>query len=228
MFLNISIKNFHPLLLEQQPALLSIASPHVTLSKSAICATTGMSYEEINSFLCARDLPHSGNRISYEALPELEEWYLKKMRRYFRNAISHHFTIGSSEELIFLEFCSTYRKSGRQTVKSWDDIDEARLLLDFREECFGVGQDYCIELQRDGSLLSRIQREALFHLRFKKYKKNKSHRFSPRLSFILCNRYHIFTGAEDSKANNPFNRVNRPPTVRVKSPKSFASYAFAS
>lgn len=228
MFLDISIKNYSPLLLNQQPMLVSMALPSITLSKSAVCATTGMSYEEINSFLCARNLSHSGNRIAYEALPELEEWYLKKMRRYFRNALFHQLNTGSSEESIFLEFCSTYRKLGHQNVNSWEDIDETRILLDFREECLGLDPIFGIELRSNESLLSKIQREFLFHLRFKKTAKYGTRLIDTYLSFILCNRYHIFTGEEDSNANNPLDWAISPFVLRVNSPKSLAPDALAS
>ena len=74
--------------------VISAQSP-VTINIHAVRRATGMSYQEIKSFLDSKGLSYSGNRITYDALSELKEWYLKKMRRYVRNALVHGLEHGS-------------------------------------------------------------------------------------------------------------------------------------
>jgi len=153
--------------------VISVQSPF-TINIHAVRRATGMSYREIKSFLDSKGLSYSGNRITYDALPELKEWYLKKMRRYVRNALVHGLEPGSEEEFLFLEFCNNYHKLGHQDVKSWDDIDEFRLLQDFEAKCLDTNHLFDYDYWRDSSLLGRIHRSFLFHLRLRKAPKYKS------------------------------------------------------
>lgn len=199
-----------------------------TLSKYAVCRATGMSYVEIESFLNNKRIYHSGDRIDYGALTELKDWYLKKMRRYVRNALAQKLELGIKEATLFLDFCITYRKFGHYDVSSWDDIDEHRLLQDFEAKCLETlsSQDY--KYVYINSLMNWIYRSFLFHLRLKKAPKHRAQQTNTYLSFILCNRYHIFTGEADSHAFDTFVKANAPYRQRLNLPRSTALYALAS
>lgn len=188
---SINIDWVESLLVEIQP---------VGPSKYAVMLATGMSMAELNRFLDAKEIVHSENRMSAGAMPELKAWYARKMRRYFRNASSTELTAGSAEEILFLQFCSKYQKAGHKEVKTWDDIDEAQLIRDFEDRCYEFDSIYaCTRANRD-SLLNRIHHCYLFHLRLKKTPKYQISRVNNIISFILCNRYHIFTTEADANA----------------------------
>lgn len=207
--------------------VISVQSPF-TIYIHAVRRATGMSYREIKSFLDSKGLSYSGNRITYDALPELKEWYLKKMRRYVRNALVHGLEPGSEEEFLFLEFCNNYHKLGHQDVKSWDDIDEFRLLQDFEVKCLDTNHLFDYDYWRDSSLLGRIHRSFLFHLRLRKAPKYKSVLSNTYISFILCNRYHIFTGEADSNAVISDEKAAAPCHLRINLPRRTAPYVLAS
>jgi hypothetical protein len=207
--------------------VISVQSPF-TINIHAVRRATGMSYREIKSFLDSKGLSYSGNRITYDALPELKEWYLKKMRRYVRNALVHGLEPGSEEEFLFLEFCNNYHKLGHQDVKSWDDIDEFRLLQDFEAKCLDTNHLFDYDYWRDSSLLGRIHRSFLFHLRLRKAPKYKSVLPNTYISFILCNRYHIFTGEADSNAVISDEKAAAPCQLRINLPRRTAPYVLAS
>ena len=207
--------------------VISVQSPF-TINIHAVRRATGMSYREIKSFLDSKGLSYSGNRITYDALPELKEWYLKKMRRYVRNALVHGLEPGSEEEFLFLEFCNNYHKLGHQDVKSWDDIDEFRLLQDFEAKCLDTNHLFDYDYWRDSSLLGRIHRSFLFHLRLRKAPKYKSFLSNTYISFILCNRYHIFTGEADSNAVISNEKAAAPCHLRINLPRRTAPYVLAS
>lgn len=207
--------------------VISVQSPF-TINIHAVRRATGMSYREIKSFLDSKGLSYSGNRITYDALPELKEWYLKKMRRYVRNALVHGLEPGSEEEFLFLEFCNNYHKFGHQDVKSWDDIDEFRLLQDFEAKCLDTNLLFDYDYWRDSSLLGRIHRSFLFHLRLRKAPKYKSVLSNTYISFILCNRYHIFTGEADSNAVISDEKAAAPCHLRINLPRRTAPYVLAS
>lgn len=207
--------------------VISVQSPF-TINIHAVRRATGMSYREIKSFLDSKGLSYSGNRITYDALPELKEWYLKKMRRYVRNALVHGLEPGSEEEFLFLEFCNNYHKLGHQDVKSWDDIDEFRLLQDFEAKCLDTNHLFDYDYWRDSSLLGRIHRSFLFHLRLRKAPKYKSVLSNTYISFILCNRYHIFTGEADSNAVISDEKAAAPCHLRINLPRRTAPYVLAS
>jgi len=107
----------------------------LSLDYDSICRATGMEYTELIAFLDSRKIAHSEFGIDFSALDALKEWYLKKMRRYLRNALAHGLEPGNAEEVVFYEFCREYSKFGHQEVKSWNDIDEERLLEDFVSKC---------------------------------------------------------------------------------------------
>lgn len=207
--------------------VISVQSPF-TINIHAVRRATGMSYREIKSFLDSKGLSYSGNRITYDALPELKEWYLKKMRRYVRNALVHGLEPGSEEEFLFLEFCNNYHKLGHQDVKSWDDIDEFRILQDFEAKCLDTNHLFDYDYWRDSSLLGRIHRSFLFHLRLRKAPKYKSVLSNTYISFILCNRYHIFTGEADSNAVISDEKAAAPCHLRINLPRTTAPYVLAS
>ena len=209
-------------------SLADVIIESFTLSKRSLCWATGMSYLELESFLNDKDLHHSGSRVDYEALSVLKEWYLKKMRRYVRNALVHELEPGSEEEFLFLEFCNKYHKLGHQDVKSWDDIDEFRLLQDFEAKCLDTNHLFDYDYWRDSSLLGRIHRSFLFHLRLRKAPKYKSVLSNTCISFILCNRYHIFTGEADSNAVISEEKAAAPCHLRINLPRRTAPYVLAS
>lgn len=207
--------------------VISVQSPF-TINIHAVRRATGMSYREIKSFLDSKGLSYSGNRITYDALPELKEWYLKKMRRYVRNALAHGLEPWSEDEFLFLEFCNNYHKFGHHDVNSWDDIDEFLLLQDFEAKCLDANHLFDYDYWRDSSLLGRIHRSFLFHLRLRKAPKYKSVLSNTYISFILCNRYHIFTGEADSNAVISDEKAAAPCHLRINLPRRTAPYVLAS
>ena len=172
--------------------------------KTSVLRATGMTIEELDGFLETRGIHHSSTRISAFAIDKLKDWYVGKMRRYVRNAVALDLESGSIDEVLFLEFCSKYKRKGRKEVASWDDIDEIRLLQDFEDACYEL---YFPILPADyrGSLLNRIHRSFLFHIRLKTPTVFSFCRFSNIISFILCNRYHIFTSEADANAGTTKN-----------------------
>lgn len=168
--------------------------------KLSVLRATGMTIEELDGFLETRGIHHSSNRISAFAIDELKDWYVGKMRRYVRNAVALDLESGSIDEVLFLEFCSKYKRKGRQEVTSWDDIDEIRLLQDFEDSCYELYFPILPSDYRE-SLLNRIHRSFLFHIRLKTTTVFSYCRFSNIISLILCNRYHIFTSEADANAD---------------------------
>ena len=168
--------------------------------KASVLRATGMTIEELDGFLDTRGIYHSSVRISTLAIDELKDWYVGKMRRYVRNAVALELEAGSDEDILFFEFCSKYRKSGHQDVRSWEDIDEAKLLYDFEEECYELYYPL-IPIKNPEGLLDRIHRSFIFHLRLKKTTKHSLRQVNNIISIRLCNRYHIFTTEADANAD---------------------------
>lgn len=198
------------------------------LKKSAVVRATGMSYTELNEFLETRGLAYTGSRISTKAIPELKKWYVGKMRRYVRNALALTLAPDSEDGILFFQFCSRYLKHGHRAVKSWDDIDETRLLIDFMDACYAE-HDYAVSIVcKKDDLLDRVHRCFLFSLRIKKVPK---HSYSPAentISFILSNRYHIFSGEADSNMGVTVHLANTPCLFQFNQPWSASRPVFAS
>lgn len=198
------------------------------LKKSAVVRATGMSYTELNEFLETRGLAYTGSRISTKAIPELKKWYAGKMRRYVRNALALTLAPDSEDGILFFQFCSRYLKHGHRAVKSWDDIDETRLLMDFMDACYAE-HDYAVSIVcKKDDLLDRVHRCFLFSLRIKKVPK---HSYSPAentISFILSNRYHIFSGEADSNMGVTVHLANTPCLFQFNQPWSASRPIFAS
>lgn len=170
----------------------------IGFNKRRVCHATGMSYNELNTFLEKHRFDSTGKVVSYEAIDVLEKWYIKKLKRYLRNALSSD--LESEDKATFLEFCRRYRKQGIKEVKSWKDIDEELVLMEFRADCEGatpiVTPLYC---QSDPkSLFARIYKSYLFHTRFRATRR-KSIVLSV-LAFIISHHYHIFTTEADANA----------------------------
>ncbi len=179
---------------------------HCTIRKSAVLRATGMSFEQLEDFLESNNIYSTKNHISDNALPKLNEWYLKKMRRFVRNALSHDVEQGFEEQALFSIFCATYHKAGHKEVKSWADIDEFLLIKHFEATCL-ESDIFSLVYFRSDNLLDRIHRSFLFRLRLKKNPKYKSCRVNTIISFILCNRYHIFTSEADSFVDNTYTKA---------------------
>lgn len=198
------------------------------LNKHSLCRATGMSVRELNQFLDANQIEYSGTWVEYNALTKLEEWYLKKMRRFFRNGITSVVEPGSEEWKLFLQFISTYHKLGRSDVRSWDDIDETRLLRVFVEKCLASDIPYILEYREEGHLLDKIHHSFLFHLRCNKtpkYISVKPHSFN---CFILCNQYQIYPTEEGSTAEINQTMAIMPKTQWLNPPRSTTLYGLAS
>lgn len=177
-----------------------------TIRKSAVMRATGMSSEQLEAFLESNDIYSTNYYISDNALPKLNEWYLKKMRRFVRNALSHDVEQTFEDQALFSFFCTTYRKAGHKEVNSWNDIDEFRLIKYFEAMCL-ESDFFSLASLRSDNLLDRIHRSFLFRLRLKKNPKYKLCRVNTIISFILCNRYHIFTSEADSFVDNTYTKA---------------------
>lgn len=199
-----------------------VAIEHCTIRKSAVLRATGMSSEQLEDFLESNNIYSTNNHISDNALPKLNEWYLKKMRRFVRNALSHDVEQGFEEQALFSLFCTTYRKAGHKEVNSWDDIDELRLIKYFEAMCLESDFLSLVSLRSD-NLLDRIHRSFLFRLRLKKNPKYKSCRVNTIISFILCNRYHIFTSEADSFVDNTYTKAVLARNFKFNPPRRFAN-----
>lgn len=167
-------------------------------NKRKVCHATGMSYNELNAFLEKHRFDSTGKIVSYEAIEVLEKWYVKKLKRYLRNALSSD--LESEEKATFLEFCRRYRKQGIKEVKSWKDIDEELILMEFRANCEGTAPSInSLYDQADAKLLfARIYKSYLFHTRFRASKHR--HLVLSVLAFIISHHYHIFTTEADANA----------------------------
>ena len=165
-------------------------------NKRMVCHATGMSYNELNAFLEKHRFESTGKIVTYEALEVLEKWYIKKLKRYLRNALSTD--LESEEKATFLEFCRRYRKQGIKEVKSWKDIDEELILMEFRANCEGAAPSInSLYDQADTKLLfARIYKSYLFHTRFRASKHR--HIALSVISFIISHHYHIFTTEADA------------------------------
>ena len=196
--------------------------------RSAVVRATGMSYVELEEFLKAKGFAHQGSRISTKAIPELKKWYAGKMRRYVRNALALTLAPDSEEGILFFQFCSRYLKHGHRAVKSWDDIDETRLLMDFVNACYAE-HDYAVSIvSKKDDLLDRIHRCFLFSLKLKRAPKHYSSPSENIISFILCNRYHIFSGEADSNVGVTVHLANTPCLFQFNQPWSASRPVFAS
>lgn len=200
----------------------------MALYYDSVCDATGMDHSELIEFLDSKQIAHSEFGIDFDALDSLNEWYLKKMRRYLRNALAYGFEPGSTDEIVFYEFCREYIKLGHQEVKSWNDIDEERVLEDFVSKCLPDSYGSSSNYKSKHFLLDQIHRSYLFHLRLKKPFKTPYCQVKTILSFILCNRYHIFTGEADSKVDTTDTKAIWPPIFQFNPPRSAARHVFAS
>ena len=196
--------------------------------KSAVARATGMSYHELETFLSTKGFDHQGSRIRTESIPDLKKWYAGKMRRYVRNALTLRLKPDSEEGILFFQFCSKYLKHGHRAVKSWDDIDERRLLMDFVDACYAENS-YVISIEgRKDDLLHRIHRCFLFSLRLKIAPKHCCVIAETIISFILSNRYHIFSGEADSDMDETAHMANMPCLFQFNQPWSALRPVFAS
>ena len=196
--------------------------------KASVARATGMSYSELEGFLKAHGYAHPGGRIIAQAIPELQKWYVNKMRRYVRNALALKLAPDSEEGLLFFQFCSKYLKRGHWAVSSWDDIDETRLLIDFENECYAEHPIGIPIIRRKDHLLDRILRCFLFSLRLKKAPKHCDLQTKTIISFILNNRYHIYTGESDSFQGSTVHLAHTPFLVQLNQPGSASRNVFAS
>ncbi len=185
-------------------------------NKWRVCQATGMSHTELDFFLKSRKFSTDGKYITYEALVSLEKWYIKKLRRYLKNALSSK--LESKDKVTFIEFCRRYKKDGTQEVRSWRDIDENLISLEFRAECDGQAPYTSVPYEEDCgySLLARIYSSFLFHTQYRSFR-HRSYLHSV-LSFLISHRYHIFTTEDNADADNtniPFewmvNKCYNPP-----------------
>ena len=199
--------------------LTLIVTTPIRFNKRRICRATGMSYSELDHFLAMHGFDADGKTIEYEALEALEKWYLKKLKRYLRNGLSAE--EGTEEGFVFAEFCRKYKKADRKVVKSWKDIDDERVLRDFRNECEGVAPS---EPFHDGkqTLFAAIYVSYLFHTRCRICKHTSL--AESIISFIISHRYHIFITEDDSNADE--NIVFR--NLLLNPPRSAMSYGLAS
>ena len=170
-------------------------SEYIIYNKKKICRATGMSYSEINHFLARHGFKTDGKFIEHESMEALEKWYLKKLKRYVRNGL--HAEDGTVDKLLFLEFCEKYKKQGHETVKSWNDIDEERVLEDFRNECTGAVTAEPFQDEKS-SLFAALYSSILFHIKLRIARHSTLSNFI--ISFIISHRYHIFTTEADSNA----------------------------
>ena len=164
-------------------------------NKRKVCQATGMNYSDLEKFLVTHKLNNNEKYLDHEAMEALEKWYLKKLKRFVRNGL--HAEDGTDDKLLFHDFCKKYKKKGHKTVKSWNDIDEERVLDDFWKECTGAvttepfHNDKC-------SLFSAIYSSILFHIKLRIARHSTNSIFI--ISFIISHRYHIFTTEADSNA----------------------------
>ena len=191
-----------------------------TVNVNALAYAAGMSQQEILNFLDKKGIEHSEGKTSYDAVDALKAWYLRKMRRYIRNGLTQDLEPGSADEMLFLQFCDEYRMPGHKDVRSWDDIDEFRLLQDFEAKCLNLFPPVEFKQLGSNSILERIPHSFLFHLRFKKTPKHNECRVRTILSIILCNRYHIFTAEADSNADATDYKACSPDKFKLNLPRS--------
>lgn len=197
---------------------LFVTTP-IRFNKKRICQATGMSYSELNLFLEKHGFNVNGKSIEYDALEVLEKWYLKKLKRYLRNGLSTE--DGTEEKVVFAIFCKKYKKADHKAVKSWKDIDEERVLRDFRNECEGVApsEPYCDSKQ---TLFAAIYASYLFHTR---YRITRHTTLSESIiSFVISHRYQIFITEGDSNADE--NVVFR--NLLFNLPRSTMTYGLTS
>lgn len=188
-------------------------------NKKKVCRATGMSYTELNKFLASHKFNTTSKYIEYKAMEALEKWYLKKLKRFVKNGLSTE--EGIKDKLLFLEFCKKYKKQGHRTINSWKDIDEERILEDFRNECSGTLPVEPFH-NNEYSLFSEIYSSILFHIRL-----HIIHHYSLSsiiISFIISNRYHIFTTDADSDADKTME-IN---IIKYNLPRSVVPYGLAS
>lgn len=182
---------------------------------------TGMSSDELHTYLNEQGLIGENEYdIPYEALDILKEWQLNKVKRYYSNYQATQIDAGSEDAIIFSQFCGRYKKENRSSVRSWDDIDEGKILEDFERQCLGgnwLDLLFAPSLNGQTSILGRIRSSFLYHLRIRIRKHFNNSRVNTIIYFILCNRYHIFTSEADSHVDaidyrtgwsNIFNKSN--------------------
>lgn len=169
-------------------------------TKASVLRATGMSFNELDVFLNANQIEQFGSRMDAGAMPVLEEWYVGKMQKYVRNVLASSLTAGSDDDILFCQFCEKYLKNGITEIKSWEDIDVDQLLIDFEEECY-TSYPCISNSEHLGGLLNSIPRSYLFHIGVKKPIKHRIFPITVIVSFILSNRYHIFTTEGDAYAD---------------------------
>ena len=198
MFFRLNIDTILQAIIEKDLEITSFKWP--TLEIDSVVQAMGVNRNELTAFLDSKGICHTQEKIDYNALPDLKKWYLKKMRRYVRNSMLFGLEPGSFDEITFFQFCDKFHKFGHEVVRSWDDIDEVLLLQDFETRCFGIVSLGIKERYTEGILLDRVLKSFLFRLRIKKVPAKKLFQNKTIISFILNNRYHIFTSEPDSFA----------------------------
>ena len=202
---------------------LVIVSKPIRYNTTKVCRATGMSFSELNKLLTQHGFSADSKYVSPDAMEVLEEWYLKKLKRYVRNGLA--LDNESADQALFVEFCIKYRKIGHDIVLSWRDIDEDRLRQDFRNECEGVISPEPF-VYRKGTLFAAIYSSYLFRLR-SHFSKHTTITESI-ISYIISHRYHIFTSEEGSNADENQTRAMLPIIQWLNPPRSATKYGLAS
>lgn len=230
MLTSLNIESLVRSILDMSTVVAEDYREYLPVRTHALAWATGMTDKEVLDYLDLKGIVYFEDRTSYDAVKLLKNWYLKKMRRYVRNSLAQGLEPGSLDDILFHQFCEEYRKHGHTKVKSWDDIDEYRLLFDFETKCLSFSDCpfFVTEARETYSLLGRIHRSFLFHLRFNRIPKHNPYRVKSILSIILCNRYHIFTAEADSNVDTTDYKGINPDIFKFNPPRSASRHVFAS
>jgi len=188
----------------------------------------GLTTESITDILDSEGTKlRNGRKLTFAGIDVLAKKYVERMRRYFENFItSKHFSV--EEFSTFMDFCSTFSRT-RTQARTWDEISEQKLYKHFESEIWALCNGlFFTELDssmessysttcRDVS--SRVVCSRLYHISHVATKPTIDAFSRMTISFILMNRFHIFTSEPDdnyalqktnkgAKFNSPFDGTN--------------------
>lgn len=81
-------------------------------------------------------------KLSEAAIDFLADKYASRLHRYFDNCLSSWDTLDAKERELFSQFKRKYGKFSHLWRDKWKDIDEKRIVRDFKAELKKKGQDY--------------------------------------------------------------------------------------
>lgn len=163
---------------------------------------------------------YTGGHLSSQAIDALAEKHVELSRNFVKYCIGAYSSLSDLEFKRYRAFVSRYKKPFR-TVKSWNDINEARVAKDFKDQLYSMVYDegpgvfevpvleeieareyrYCYPLSNDREHIFQLLRDDLYyHARHpERLIRRPLGAIAFTIVFILAHRFHIFSSGPNSE-----------------------------